>query len=115
MNAGDRDVVVRLLDSVTGKTSGFVYIQAGDSFAMEGIEAGAYKLRFQFGKDWIPNCHEFVRDSVFGEFSDPLVFLDDRIRFYTVTLSPSIGGVTRTRKIDRRKFLEGDQSTLNSQ
>ena len=115
MNASAHDVVVRLADSVTGKTSRFVYIQAGESFVMQGIKAGAYKVRFQFGRDWIPNCHEFVRDCVFGEFRDPLVFLDDRIRFYTVTLSSSISGSTRTRRIDRRTFLEGDQSLLNSQ
>lgn len=114
MNASNLDVVVRLVDDVTGKTSRFVYIQAGNSFAMEGIEAGAYRVRFQFGKDWIPECHGFVRDSVYGEFSDPFAFFDDRIRFYTVTLSPSLGGNTRTKEIDRRKFLEGDKSTRNS-
>lgn len=113
VNASDLDVVVRLVDSVTGKTSRFVYVQAENSFAMEGIEAGAYMVRFQYGKDWIPECNGFIRDCVYGEFSDPFVFFDDRIRFYTVTLSPSIGGRSRTRRIDRTKFLDGDQSTRN--
>jgi hypothetical protein len=109
-NASDLDVAVRLADSVTGKTSRFVYIQAGHSFAMEGIQTGAYTVRFQFGKDWIPECHGFVQDSVYGEFSDPFVFYDDSIRFYTVTLSPLLGGNTRTRRTDRTRFLQGDQN-----
>lgn len=114
MNASGLDAAVKLVDSVTGKMSRFVYVQAGHTFAMEGVGTGAYLLQYQFGRDWIPECHEFVRDSVYGEFTDPFVFLDDRIRFYTVTLSPVIGGKTRTRKIDRKRFLAGDQDTAAS-
>ncbi len=110
MNAGGLDAAVKLVDRVTGKTSRFVYVQAGHTFAMEGVEAGAYLLQFQFGRDWIPACHQFIRDSVYGEFTDPFVFLDDRIRFFTVTLSPLIGGKTRTRRIDSKRFLAGDQN-----
>jgi hypothetical protein len=113
-NASDLDVAVRLADSVTGKTARFVYIQAGYTFAFESVAPGAYVLRFQFGKDWVADCRGFVRDSLYGEFSDPFVFYDDRIRFYTVTLSPSLGGGTRTRRIDRRRFLEGDQGAKDS-
>jgi hypothetical protein len=107
VNAGDLDAAVKLVDSVTGKTSRFVYVQAGHSFAIEGIETGAYLLQFQYGRDWIPECHEFIRDSEYREFSNPFVFLDDRIRFYEVTLSPVVGAKTITRKIDRKRFLEG--------
>jgi hypothetical protein len=113
-NASDLDVAVRLADRVTGKTARLVYIQAGHSFALESVAPGAYILRFQFGKDWVPECRGFVRDSLYGEFSNPFVFYDDRIRFYTVTLSPFLGGNTGTRKIDQRKFFEGDQATQNS-
>ena len=109
MNAGGLDAAVKLVDNVTGKTSRFVYVQAGHSFTIEGIETGAYLLQFQYGRDWIPECHEFVRDSDYREFAAPFVFLDDRIRFYEVTLSPVVGGKTLTRKIDRKRFLEGGQ------
>ena len=114
MNASGLDAAVKLVDSVTGKMSRFVYVQAGHTFAMEGVGTGAYLLQYQFGRDWIPECHEFVRDSVYGEFADPFVFMEDRIRFYTVTLSPVIGGKTRTRRIDRKRFLAGDQNTAAS-
>jgi hypothetical protein len=108
MNAGGLDAAVKLVDSVTGRTSRFVYVQAGHSFAIEGIETGAYLLQFQYGRDWIPECHEFMRDSDYREFAAPFVFLDDRLRFYEVTLSPVVGGKTITRKIDRKRFLEGE-------
>ncbi len=111
LNAAGLDATVKLVDSVTGKTSRFVYVQAGHSFSIEGVETGAYLLQFQFGSDWIPECHQFIRDTVYGEFADPFVFLDDRIRFYTVTLSPLVGGRTKTRKIDRTRFLAGGQGT----
>jgi hypothetical protein len=107
MNAGGLDAAVKLVDSVTGKTSRFVYVQAGHSFAIEGIETGAYLLQFQFGRDWIPECHEFMRDSDYREFAAPFVFLDDRIRFYEATLSPALGGKTLARRITRKRFLEG--------
>ncbi len=108
LNAGGLDAVVRLVDSVTGKTARFVYVQAGHTFALGEIPTGAYRLQFQFGKDWVPECRGFARESVSGEFADPFVVLEDRIRFYTVTLSPLIGGKTGTRKIDRKRFLAGD-------
>jgi hypothetical protein len=113
-DTSDLDVAVRLADNVTGKTARFVYIQAGHSFVFESVAPGAYVLRFQFGKDWVPECRGFVRDSLYGEFVDPFVFYDDRIRFYTVTVSPSLGGNTRTKRIDRSRFLEGDQNTQGS-
>jgi hypothetical protein len=111
MNAGGLDAAVKMMDSVTGKTSRFVYVQAGHSFTIEGIEAGAYLLQFQYGRDWIPECQDFMRDADYLEFANPFVFLDDRIRFYEVTISPVVGGKTLTRRIDRRRFLAGDQNT----
>ena len=109
MNAGGLDAAVKLVDSVTGKTSRFVYVQAGHSFAIEGIETGAYLLQFQYGRDWIPECRQFVRSSEYAEFAAPFVFMDDRIRFYEATLSPVVGGRSLTRKIDPKRFLEGAQ------
>ena len=107
MNAGGLDAAVKLVDSVTGKTSRFVYVQAGHSFAIEGIETGAYLLQFQYGRDWIPECRQFVRSSEYAEFAAPFVFMDDRIRFYEATLSPALGGKTLARRITRKRFLEG--------
>jgi hypothetical protein len=108
LNGGGLDAVVKLADSVTGKTARLAYIQAGHSLTFEGVETGAYLLQFQFGRDWTSECNQFLRDSDPAEFADPFVFLDDRIRFYTVTLSPAVGGKTRTRKIERNRFLQDD-------
>lgn len=108
MNGSDLDAAVRLVDSTTGKTERFVYVAAGHTFALEGIQTGSYLLRFELGSGWITACRGFLRHSVYGEFSDPLVFLDGRIRFYTVTLSTAVGANTRTRRIGRARFLQGD-------
>ena len=107
-NVGSLDAAVRLVDNVTGRTLRFVYVQAGHSFAIARIEAGTYSVRVQFGRDWISECHQFMRDTAYSEYAQPLVFLDDRIRFYTVTLNPVPAGNAVTRKIDRKRFFEGD-------
>jgi hypothetical protein len=108
INGNTFDAVVRLVDTVSGKTSRFVYVRAGQSFTMEGMEGGTYLVRVQFGSDWIPACRAFTRDSKYVEYSGPLVFMDDRIRFYDVTLSPILGRKYGTREIDRARFLNGD-------
>jgi len=108
MNRSNLDAVVRLVDNSTSKTSRFVYVQAGHSFALGDIEAGTYWVRFEFGSDWMPECRDFMRDSAYREFASPLVFVDDRVRLYQVTLSPVVGGRAAAKKVDRQRFLEGD-------
>ena len=107
VNSADRDAVVKLVDTNSGKIARFVYVQAGHSYGLEGLEPGAYLLRYQLGNDWVPDCRQFTRNSEFNELDQPFVVLEDRIRFFTVTLSPSTGARSGSRKIDARRFTTG--------
>lgn len=105
------DAAVRLLDNSTNQTARFVYIRANDSYTIEGIEPSNYALVFASGSDWIPACGEFQRDEEIQEFEKPLQFeeSDEKRTRYRVTLHPVLNGNIRANKIDRKRFLQGDQ------
>lgn len=117
-NGTGYDAAVRLVDSTTGRTIRFVYVQASAADKVSGIEPGSYRLIFTTGTDWVAACRGFMRASSYSEFEDELVFRvsstedEDSITTWTthgeVTLNPVFGGNAKTRKIDRRRFFEGD-------
>jgi hypothetical protein len=95
-----------------------VYIEAGDVYTVTGLEPGTYLLRFISGYDWVPKCSDFLRETDYSEFESTLLFeivepTDDQPGYttrYEVTLHPVPLGSARTRKIDRKRFFEGDQN-----
>jgi hypothetical protein len=118
-NGTGHDAAIRLADFQTGRSARFVYIQDGDSYRLSAIAPGSYRLSFATGFDWVPNCVDFVRDESYSEFEKELVFrystTEDEEAISTwvtngeVTLNPVVGGNAKIRKIDRKRFLEGDQ------
>jgi hypothetical protein len=109
INGSSVDAVLRLVNTETGRTARLIYIWVGNSISVEGIETGTYWVRFQSGKKWLPGPLDFGCDADYSEFEEPFSFPEDRVREYTITLNPVVGGTARTRRIDRRKFFEGDQ------
>jgi hypothetical protein len=113
------DAAVRLVDTSSNRTSRFVYIRAHDMCKIEGIEASVYWLRYVSGLDWIPNCVDFLQEESIDEFEKPFPFhqetfqegnyLKDTWTEATASLNPVPEGTAKTRKIDRKRFLEGDQ------
>ena len=113
------DAAVRLVDSSTNKTSRFVYIRAHDAYKIEGIEPSTYTLRYASGLDWITNCADFLRSENMDEFEESFPFRQGTVdegdhlkKTWTegsASLNPVPEGTARTRKIEKRRFLEGDQ------
>jgi len=105
------DAAARLLDNSTNRTSRFVYIRARDVYAIEGIEPGTYSLLFLSGSDWVAACGEFQRNEDIQEYEQPLE-IEENAEYrtgYKATLNPVPYGNARTKKIDRRRFFQGDQ------
>jgi hypothetical protein len=103
------DAVIRLVDTATNLTSRFVYLRAGDVYTIPGIEPGTYSLRFASGLDWFPTCAEFIKNGNIDEFPKPLVFEEGYKTTWKATLHGVPFGNARTNKIDKRRFLAGDQ------
>jgi hypothetical protein len=103
------DAVVRLVDTNTNRTSRLVYVRAKDVYTIGQIEPSTYSLRFVSGLDWIPACMDFLRDSDMSEFENQRVFREGYVSKWTVWLNPVLYGNAKTRKIDKKRFLEGDQ------
>jgi len=118
-NGTGYDAAVRLVNSLSGRTTRFVYVQAADAYKLSDIEPGSYRLIFMTGADWVVACRGFLRAPSYSEFEGELVFKfsstqdEDAVTTWTthgeVTLNPVIGGNAKLRKIDRKRFFEGDQ------
>jgi len=110
-NGRSVDAVVRLVNVATSRTSRLVYVRGKDAYTIDGIEPNTYSLIFAAGTDWVSACADFERDEDIQEFLKPLIFEEteeDRTR-YKVTLHTVLHGNARTKKVDRKRFLEGDQ------
>lgn len=113
------DAAVRLVDSSTNTTSRFVYVRAHDNLKIGGIQPSTYYLRFASGLDWIPACADFLRDENINEFEETFPFQQETVKdgdYYKTTwtkvsasLNPVLEGTVSARKIDRERFLQGDQ------
>ena len=114
-NGATLDAVLRLLDSSSNRTSRLVYIRAMNVYTIRGIEPGTYDAIFESGSDWVPTCVGFLHDSSVDEFDEPLIFqqgISDDEHSWTegsVTLNPVPQGNAKIHKVDRKRFLQGDQ------
>ena len=87
-----------------------VYIQAGDTYTITGIEDGIYTLYFVIGKDWDNNKKEFRQPEMYSRFKDSLVFETTttstyiEYTIYTVTLHPVVGGQAETERVSKDEF-----------
>jgi len=87
-----------------------VYIQAGDTYTITGIEDGVYTLYFVIGKDWDNNKKEFRQPEMYSRFKDSLVFETTttstyiEYTIYTVTLHPVVGGQAETERVSKDEF-----------
>jgi len=51
-----------------------VYIQAGDSFTITGIQDGVYNLYFTLGRNWDESLGRFIKEKSFFRFERSLQF-----------------------------------------
>jgi hypothetical protein len=113
------DAAVRLVNSSTNITSRLVYIRAKTAYKIQSIERGEYYLRYVTGEDWIPNCADFQRNEDVNEFEKTFSLQQNMVeeadgykKTWTeasASLNPVWNGTARTRKIDKKRFWQGDQ------
>jgi hypothetical protein len=114
-NGSPLDAAVRLFSNSPNSSSRFVYVRSHDSYTLQGIQPDTYSLVFDLGNKWIPDCGQFLRDEVLHEFEKPLIFerkeTEDTVyaTATTVTLHEVPFGNVRTKRIDRRRFLQGSR------
>ena len=87
-----------------------VYIRAGDTFTVEGIENSVYELYFSLGEDWDDQRMQFTRNVVRERFEEPLSFETSsapggvQYTAITVTLYPVPGGTAATESVSEEEF-----------
>ena len=116
-NGTDYDAAVRVVADASGVTARFVYIRAGEECTLDGIEPGAYQIRWASGNDWVRACRRFLREAGYSEADRALSFsvkVDSEGREisatgHSITLNPVPYGNLGKRGIDRERFLAGDE------
>ena len=83
-----------------------VYIQAGDTHTITGIEDGIYILYYALGKDWDSNSKKFRIKEEYARFEEEFEFETTYVTYttYTVTLYPVVGGTARTEYVSEEEF-----------
>jgi hypothetical protein len=51
-----------------------VFIRAGESFKISGIDDGEYKVRFSFGKTFDRKSNEFIEEGGYYQLDQPIIF-----------------------------------------
>ena len=98
-----------------------VYIKAHGAETVDRIGPGVYLLRFGLGLDWDIEGQKFVRNDVFYEAGEQLVFTETepteyRAGKYTeldITLHEVVGGNLRRVGISEAEFNEGTPADLS--
>lgn len=109
-NGTGEDAAVKLVDTITGLPTRFVYVQGGGKFTVKGIGSGVYFLRYTQGTGWDTETHAFQKNTTYSEFLSTLDFTEKRYQTsieyhdYTVTLNKVLHGNARTRRIIKEQF-----------
>lgn len=109
-NGTPRDAVVKLIDSVSGETIRFVYIQANHDTTIKNIRPCTCKFKFSTGTDWDKKTRKFLQNPSFSQFDEPLTFKEIKVeggvewQNYKVTLHPVPAGNAQTTRISERDF-----------
>jgi hypothetical protein len=106
-NGRDLDAVAVLTSSWNPKTPLMaVYIQAGDTYTIDGIEDGTYELFFTLGEDWDSDQEKFTRNTAYSRFEDPFEFRTTSTTYtaYEVTLYAVVGGTADTDPVSESDF-----------
>ncbi|MEP0885485.1 hypothetical protein NDI49_28590 [Trichocoleus sp. ST-U3] len=112
INGTTRDAAVKLVDSVSGKTRRFVYVQANRETSVANISPCTCQLKFTMGTDWEQKTQKFLQNPSFSQFSNPLNFKEIKKEAgvewmeYRATLHPVPHGSARTKQIDASDFEE---------
>jgi hypothetical protein len=109
-NGTPHDAVVKLVDSASGKTIRFVYIQAERDLTIKNIPPCNCILKFSTGTDWDRQTGKFLQNPSFSQFTEPVSFEEISTetgvewRNYRASLHPVVSGNARTTQISETSF-----------
>lgn len=108
------DAVAKLIDVRDNICKAYFYVSSGNEFKLEGIQPGAYRLKFCVGEDWDDSRQHFSRNQGFSEFDRPLFFVENEVKngnqtYYNyttmvTTLNPVLNGNAPTHSISETDF-----------
>lgn len=104
-NGQDLDAVV-VLTALNDAPLFAVYIQARNSFKIEGISDGTYKVFFMLGEDWDSASGRFTRKVRYQVFEDTFRYTttSTTATIWRITLHPVVGGTGRTDSVSPSNF-----------
>jgi len=109
-NGNPVDAVVKLVDTASGQTLRFVYVQANEDITLDDLSPCTCDLRFATGIDWDAEQQTFRRNVSRLAFTEPLRFVvqrDASSETWTtveVTLHPVLGGTAQAETLDEDEF-----------
>lgn len=113
-NGTNLDAIAKLVNITTNKSIFTVYIKANNTYDINKISNGYYKLFFNLGNDWDADVKAFAVNSSYEVFEDNFDFttseyeegdyMNTRYATFSVTLNPVIGGQAKTEKINVIEF-----------
>ena len=122
INGTNDDAVVKLVTLADAneapKAYRGVYVRAGDTWTMDSIAAGTYRIVFSQGADWDTENHSFQQGCTYSLFAKPMRFQESetitetsagqsvhtRFSEATITLNPVLDGTARTEHCDKSVF-----------
>ena len=113
-NGDDYDAVAKLISASAGRSIYTVYIKAQNTYSINKILDGKYKLLFMRGRNWDRVNQTFLVDKSYSEFSNDFNFITRKVikgnylyeeyTEHTVTLYPVYNGNARTKTISGAEF-----------
>jgi hypothetical protein len=101
-NGTDTDGVV-ILTTLAEQPVQAAYIRIGDTYEMQGIPDGSYRLYFTKGDAWDPQAKQFTQNVTRQRFADTLTF-GGMTAGFEVTLYGVSGGNARTEGVPEGSF-----------
>jgi hypothetical protein len=104
-NGTDSDAVVKLIRS-TGNKVFSVYVRAKNSYSINHINDGIYRVLFSSGSDWNPQQKRFLVNAHAQFFDNTFEFITTERQYttYSITLNPVLDGKARTSSLDPNEF-----------
>lgn len=111
-NGAPRDAAVKLVDSTSGETIRFVYVQAKHDVTLKNLPPCNCIFKFTSGTDWDEQARKFLQNPYFSQFTDPLTFkeikTEEGVKWqgYKVTLHSVPAGNAQTTPISESDFKD---------
>ncbi len=112
-NGSGSDALVKLITN-SGNKVYHVYVRSNNSYSIQNISDGTYRLAFEFGSNWDTEQEKFLVDPNAESFDDTFIFTttvsengnytDREYTRFKITLNPVINGKATTSPLDPSEF-----------